>query len=186
MRLGRLRDHTVTRAVRKIGEVPGILDHHGTRKIPHQSIHFDVATLPDHHGEKTERDEQPQLVMGMTHERASAIRHSEAGGAPRSPRAFRGTMSGDHDLGGRRAVELSKMTLPHSVCGQPIPHDRIVDQFAEDGERPFLSQTFRLSDGVSDAEAKAVVFCDVYFHNWMRLVTLRHKVHGQNFAERSW
>src|SRR5271154_5977871 len=39
-----------------------------------------------------------------------------------------------------------------------------MDQFAEDRQRRLRRQPLRLRNGIADAEAKTVVFCELYFH----------------------
>ena len=57
-----------------------------------------------------------------------------------------------------------------AACGQAFADDGIVDEFTEDGERALRGELFRLCDGVADAEAEAVVFCEFNDHSfWFML-----------------
>src|SRR5712671_1314430 len=103
----------------------------------------------------------------MTHERAGAIGHTEAGRAPRRPGAVGSAVRGDHHLRRRSAGEVAEPAFSHAAFGQPIADDGIVDEFTEDGERSLLGEAFRLGDGVADAKTKAVVFCELDFHSWI-------------------
>ena len=55
---------------------------------------------------------------------------------------------------------------------EPFADDGVVDEFPEDGQGPALGEAFRLSEGVADAKAEAVVFGELDGHN---AVTLRDK-----------
>ena len=74
-------------------------------------------------------------------------------------------MGGDHYLCGGRTF-FREHAFADAARGEAFADDGIVDEFAEDGERGFGDELFCLGDGVADAEAEAVVFCEFYDHSF--------------------
>src|SRR4051812_6152103 len=58
-----------------------------------------------------------------------------------------------------------------SLVFESITDDGVVDEFAEDGERPLVSELFCVSDGVADTEAEAKTISEDDFHSVLRFVT---------------
>ena len=72
-------------------------------------------------------------------------------------------MGGDHHLRGRRCQGIEPLFL-HASRRQPIANDGVVDEFTEDGKRRVCREALGLRDGVADAEAEAVMLCELDFH----------------------
>ncbi len=164
-RLCRLRNHPVTSALRERGEMRDFFDDMSAGKVADESFHFDVAGLADDHRKVTKRNELPKLTMRTPHQRTRPIGHVKTSAPPRRSRGVRSTMRRDHDLGSRRAGEITETAFQHPTKSEAVPDDGVVDELAEDGELAVFSETVRLGDGVADAETESVVFCQLDFHD---------------------
>ena len=85
--------------------------------------------------------------------------HLEPGGFPGAA-ACVGSAVGrhQHGRGRRRAVEVVEIALEGTASVEAFEGDGIVDEFAEHGQRTAGRECFRVPQGVTHAEAKAVVF----------------------------
>ncbi len=63
------------------------------------------------------------------------------------------------EINGIPVVE-SSVRSEHAERAQPFAHDRVVDQFAQNGERARGGQTLRLRDRVAHAETHPEMFCE--------------------------
>ncbi|MEI9894945.1 MAG: hypothetical protein WDN28_13925 [Chthoniobacter sp.] len=144
-----------------------------------------MPTPADHHRRVAEFHQRPEFFMRQPHERAGAIRHVESRLAPLGARLVRCAMGGDHHLRRLRGCRVVERPFAHALPHQAFADDRVVDEFAEDGERGAPGQFFRLGDGVADAETKAVVFCELDFHKgigegyFVRQSLRAKKTHGR-------
>jgi hypothetical protein len=74
----------------------------------------------------------------------------------------------NHDLWRCRVGNAIERTFADTALGEPLANDGIVDEFTQNRERTFRGKMFGLRDGVTDAEAKAVVFCEFDGHKMFR------------------
>src|SRR5688500_6511931 len=75
-------------------------------------------------------------------------------------------MSGDHHLRGAGGRRLFQPALDHAGASQPVTDDRIMHQFAEDGQGALLGEALGFGDGVADTKTKAVMFSELNDHQW--------------------
>jgi len=156
-RLGGLRNHAVALVRGEFDDGGLIFQDKRTGEIAGEARDFDMAALADDDGKVAEFDQQPELIMGMANQRAGAVGDAETGATPCGAGVVRSAVSGDHDLCGGGAGHVVEAGFAGAAGGEPIADDGVVDEFTEDGERGSQGETFRLGDGVADAEAEAVV-----------------------------
>jgi hypothetical protein len=67
---------------------------------------------------------------------------------------------------GRTSEWVLEAALLDAEGFEPLPGDWIVNQLAEDGERPVGCEAFREPEGITNAEADAIMFSDMDGHGW--------------------
>ena len=154
-----LRDDSVVGRGGEFGKIGLAFDDDGFREIADEALHLDVARLADDDGMATERDECAELIVCVPDEWARSVRDAESCFTPIRSRFVARAVGGDHDLRSRRIARCIELTLAHAERREPFADDWIVDEFAQNGERPVRRELFRLRNGVTNAEAKAVMFC---------------------------
>jgi hypothetical protein len=119
--------------------------------------------LTDHHWEKSGSNHAPELFVGVLHERAGPVGHIKAGGAPLDAFPIRRAMRSDHNSSRAGALAVER-GLGDALASQPLAHNRVVHQLAQNREWLLGGELFRQGDGVAHTETHSEIFCDQDFH----------------------
>src|SRR5207249_10386260 len=174
-RLGCLRNDSVTRADWKMRNIFRRTQNDCARKIPDQPFHLDMAGFANHDRKEPGRDELLELLVRVTHEWTSSICDLESSRPPLRAFHIGRAMRRDHDTSRCRFCRAER-SLADALCAQPLPDNGVVHEFAEDGERTFGGELFRLDNRIAHSETHPEMFSQNDSHSCARLLTLWHKV----------
>ena len=112
-----------------------------------QPANLDVVALADDDRVIAVADERLDGPMRHAHERTRGLDDRQAAGPRGCQRTLRGSMRGNHHC--RRPYLLEIVRDGYPFVTQRVENGRIVDEVAEDGERPGLGVLAGQCDGVS-------------------------------------
>ena len=95
--------------------------------------------------------------MGLVHERAGRVGDLSSTFPPRHTVHIGGPVSGDDDVLRFRAAQIVKVTSSCTDGAEVAIHERIVDELTEDRDRLAFGRVVRGAEGVTHAEAHAVM-----------------------------
>ena len=133
-----------------------------------------MVAQADHHRKITRLHQSLELLVRISNKRAGAIRDNQATPSESFAPPVRSAVGRNHDAGSLRSA-IGRF-FANALSAQMLAHDRVVHQLAENGEGRFPGERFRLSDGVTDAEADSKMCRNNDLHS---LCVTKHS--GKNF-----
>lgn len=114
-----------------------------------------LVALPHEHGES---------LMGLVYKGAGRVGDLAAAFSPRKTVHIGGSMGGDDDMLRFRTAQIVKVTSSCADGAEVSIDERIVDELTEDGDGLALGRVVRGAEGVTHAEAHAVVLSEDDVH----------------------
>ena len=162
----------------------GLRKHHnGLRMIADQPANLHMHPLADDDGLVALTHEHGESLVSLVNERAGRVGDLPSTLPPGGPVRIGGPVSGDDDVLRFRAVQIVKITSSCADGAEVSIDERVVDELTEDGDRLALGGVMRGAEGVTHAEAHAVMGGEEDVHGvcWF---TLWHKVIELQFVIR--
>ncbi len=136
----------------------GLRKHHnGLRMIANESANLHMRALADDDGLVALPHEHGQRLMGLVNERAGRVGYLSPALSPGGPIRIGGPVGGDNDMLCLRTAQIVKITSSCTDRAEVAIHQRIVDELTEDGDGLAFGRVVRGPEGVTHAEAHAVM-----------------------------
>ena len=156
----------------------GLREHdHGLRMIADEATDLDMRALADDDRLVTFTHEHGESLVGLVNERAGRVGEFVTVLSPRGTIHVRSSVRGDDDLTRGGAAEVIEIALAGADGAEMAIDQRVVHELAEDGDGLAFGGVVRGAEGVTHAEAHAVMLGEDDVHGvcWF---TLRCKVNG--------
>jgi hypothetical protein len=163
-RLRSLRDDTEPRMCGNLVHIFFREHHNGLRMIANEPANLHMRALADDDGLVTLTHEHGESLVSLVNERAGRVGDLASAFSPRATIYIGGPVSGDDDVRRFRAAQIVKLTASCADGAKMTIHQRIVDELTEDGDGLAFGRVVRGPEGVTHAEAHAVVLSEEDVH----------------------